>query len=175
MDYKDYYKILGVERNASEAEIKKAFRKLAMKYHPDQNPGSKSAEDKFKEINEANEVLSDPEKRKRYDQLGESYSHWQQSGGQPGDFNWNEWFSTPRGGAGGGTRRAWITTIWMKCSAGWAAFPISSRSIFGGQGGAPRGDMRGGTRTAQRTGRLPAIEQPVQISFSRPTTAPNAP
>ena len=71
MDYKDYYKILGVERNASEADIKKAYRKLAMKYHPDKNPGNKAAEDKFKEINEANEVLSDAKKRAHFDQIGE--------------------------------------------------------------------------------------------------------
>ena len=65
MDYKDYYKILGVSEKASTDEIKKAYRKLAMQYHPDRNPGDKKAEDKFKEINEANEVLSDPEKRAR--------------------------------------------------------------------------------------------------------------
>jgi len=71
MDYKDYYKILGVPRGASDDEIKKSYRKLAMKYHPDRNPGNKEAEDKFKEINEANEVLSDSKKRARYDQLGD--------------------------------------------------------------------------------------------------------
>ena len=65
MEYKDYYKILGVEKSATQDEIKKAYRKLAMKYHPDRNPGNKSAEEKFKEITEANEVLSDPEKRKK--------------------------------------------------------------------------------------------------------------
>ena len=68
MEYKDYYKILGVERGANEAEIKSAFRKLALKYHPDRNAGNNSAEEKFKEINEAYEVLSDAQKRARYDQ-----------------------------------------------------------------------------------------------------------
>ena len=67
---RDYYEVLGVEKNASDAEIKKAYRKLAMKYHPDQNPGDKSAEEKFKEINEAYEVLSDADKKARYDQFG---------------------------------------------------------------------------------------------------------
>ena len=69
MNFKDYYKILGVERNASADDIKKAYRKLAIKYHPDKNPNNKASEEKFKEINEANEVLGDPEKRKKYDQL----------------------------------------------------------------------------------------------------------
>ncbi len=85
MDYKDYYKILGVARGASADEIKKAFRKLARKYHPDVNPGDKKAEEKFKEINEAYEVLSDAEKRSRYDTLGP---------------NWQEQF-----GSSSGTRR----------------------------------------------------------------------
>ena len=66
MKYKDYYKILGVEKTATQKEIKKAYRKLAAQYHPDKNPGNKAAEEKFKEINEANEVLSDPDKRKKY-------------------------------------------------------------------------------------------------------------
>ena len=67
---RDYYEVLGVGKNATDAEIKSAYRKLAKKYHPDLNPGDKEAEEKFKEVNEANDVLSDPEKRKRYDQFG---------------------------------------------------------------------------------------------------------
>ena len=74
MAYIDYYKVLGVDKNASENDIKKAYRKLARKYHPDLNPGNKEAEKKFKEINEANEVLGNPENRKKYDKYGE---HWQ--------------------------------------------------------------------------------------------------
>src|SRR5438105_13609013 len=92
MDYRDYYATLGVPRTASQADIKKAFRKQARQHHPDVNKGDASAEQRFKEITEANEVLSDPEKRKLYDQLG---SNWQQyqNAGQPG--------AGARGGAGG--------------------------------------------------------------------------
>ena len=104
MAYIDYYKILGVDKNASQDDIKKAFRKLARKYHPDLNPNDPSAKDKFQEINEANEVLSDPEKRKKYDEYGEHWKHAdefeaqkkarQHAGGGGGGFS----------GGGGGRR-----------------------------------------------------------------------
>jgi curved DNA-binding protein len=83
---KDYYKTLGVPKNASQDEIKKAYRKLAVKYHPDKNPNNKQAEEKFKEISEANDVLSDTEKRKKYDQFGEKWSNYEAAsgGGRPG-------------------------------------------------------------------------------------------
>jgi len=75
MAYIDYYKVLGVDKSATQADIKKAYRKLARKHHPDLNPNDPSAKDKFQEINEANEVLSDPEKRKKYDEYGEHWKH----------------------------------------------------------------------------------------------------
>ncbi len=94
MDYKDYYKILGVDKKATQDEIKKAFRALALKLHPDKNPGNKQAEDQFKLVSEANEVLSKPDKRKKYDDLGENWQQYEQSGNQPP--------GNPFGGAGGG-------------------------------------------------------------------------
>jgi curved DNA-binding protein len=96
MDYKDYYKILGVDRKASEEDIRKAYRKLAMQYHPDRNPHDKQAEERFKEINEAYQVLSDPKKRTHYDQLGSDYSTWRRRGA-PGDFDWSSYGGFPGG------------------------------------------------------------------------------
>ena len=102
MAYIDYYKILGVDKTATQDDIKKAFRKLARQYHPDLNPNDANAKEKFQAINEANEVLSDPEKRKKYDEYGESWKHAdefeaqrkayqnQQGGGGDGEY----WYST---------------------------------------------------------------------------------
>ena len=98
MEYKNYYQTLGVSKNATAGDIKKAYRKLARKHHPDVNPGDKKAEERFKEINEAYEVLADPEKRARYDQLGDSYQEWQRRGA-PDGFDWGRWTSgSPAGG-----------------------------------------------------------------------------
>jgi curved DNA-binding protein len=90
MEFKDYYRILGVDRKADAKEIKKAYRKLARKYHPDVNPANNDVAAKFHDINEANEVLSDPAKRQQYDRLGSQWQQYQQSGGKPEDFNWGE-------------------------------------------------------------------------------------
>ena len=108
MDYKDYYKALGVEKTATAEQIKKAYRKLARQHHPDVNPNDKGAEQKFKDINEANEVLSDPEKRKKYDQFGADWQRYQQQpgggrAGQPGGgFDWSQYTQGQGGGGGGG-------------------------------------------------------------------------
>ncbi len=97
MDYRDYYKILGIEKSASAEDIKRAFRKLAIKYHPDKNPNNKTAEEKFKEINEAHEVLGDPGKRKKYDELGENWKHYREQGGNTQDYDWSKWRNSGRG------------------------------------------------------------------------------
>jgi curved DNA-binding protein len=95
MDYKDYYNTLGVSKTATQEEIKKAFRKLARKHHPDINPGDATAAEKFKEISEAYEVLSDPEKRQKYNQFGAQWQQYAQAGGRPEDFNWTQWQAGP--------------------------------------------------------------------------------
>jgi curved DNA-binding protein len=156
MDYKDYYKTLGVERSASADDVRKAYRKLAMQYHPDRNPGSKQAEEKFKEINEAYQVLSDPQKRARFDQLGSAYSNWQERGGAPGDFDWSQWYSgQPGAGASGGTRVEYGD---LNDLFGQDIFSDFFRSIFGNMGG-------GRTGTSTRARSAPAYQQPISISL----------
>jgi curved DNA-binding protein len=91
MNYKDYYAVLGVSKEATADEIKRAYRKLAVKYHPDKNKGNKTANDRFMEINEANQVLHDPEKRKKYDQFGADRQQYEQAGAQPGGFDWSKY------------------------------------------------------------------------------------
>ena len=91
MDFKDYYNTLGVSPEADDKAIRTAFRQLARKVHPDVNPGNKDAEEKFKAINEAYQVLSDPEQRKKYDKLRAQYQQWQQSGGRQSGFDWQNW------------------------------------------------------------------------------------
>src|SRR5688572_26149017 len=100
MEFVDYYQALGVDKNASEEDIKKAYRKLARKYHPDLNPNDKEAHKKFQQINEANEVLSDAEKRKKYDQYGKDWKHAdqfeqarQQGSGGFGNFSGGQGYS----------------------------------------------------------------------------------
>src|SRR5436305_3127710 len=102
MQYKDYYNTLGVKRNASEKEIKSAFRKLARKHHPDVNPNDKESEARFKEVSEAYEVLSDAEKRKKYDQFGADFEHYQQAQGSPGGFDFSK-YAQGFDGSGGPT------------------------------------------------------------------------
>ena len=93
MQYRDYYQTLNVNKNASQEEIKKAYRKLAREYHPDVNPNNPNAEEKFKDINEAYQVLSDKDKREKYDKFGSQWNQYQQTGGRAEDFDWSQWAS----------------------------------------------------------------------------------
>jgi curved DNA-binding protein len=134
MEYKDYYKILGVEKMATQDEIKKAYRKLAMKHHPDRNAGKKSSEEKFKEITEANEVLSDPEKRKKYDTLGSNWNQYQHTGGQGFD-DFSSRFGGGRRQQGSGSTYEYsgnINDIFGNAGGGFSDF---FESFFGGSGG----------------------------------------
>jgi len=132
MQYKDYYDVLGVDREASEKEIKQAFRRLARQWHPDVNPDNEQAEETFKEINEAYDVLSDPDKRAKYDRLGHSWNQWQRSGRDPGQYDWSQWFT----GAPGGTRVRWTEDLGdLFGGTGGEAFSDFFRAVFGGIGG----------------------------------------
>jgi curved DNA-binding protein len=160
MEYKDYYKSLGVSKDASPEEIRKAYRKLARKYHPDVNPNNKSAEERFKEINEAYEVLSDADKKIKYDSLGTDWSRYQQGGGDPNGFDWSQWSASgggPQGGARGGYRSEYVDLGDLFGGAG--GFSDFFESVFGG-------GMRG---QGARPGAMPLkgrdIEQPTAISL----------
>ena len=156
MEYKDYYKTLGVERNAGEDDIRKAYRKLAMQYHPDRNPNDKQAEERFKEINEAYQVLNDPTKRAHYDKLGSDYSTWQRRGA-PGDFNWDQY-----GGFPGGVRVEYgdLDDLFGGGAAG--GFSDFFRTIFGRDAEG----MRGGTGTRTRTRQQPqGYQQELEITL----------
>jgi curved DNA-binding protein len=158
MEYKDYYKVLGVDRAASDEEIKKTYRKLALKYHPDKNPDNPEAEAKFKDINEAYEVLGDTKKRAKYDQLGSSYRAWERTGRDPGNFDWSQWAS---GYPGGGNVRVEVGDLGDIFGGG--GFSDFFNSIFGGAGAQSAGGFGRRARPARR-GR--DIEQPIAISLS---------
>jgi curved DNA-binding protein len=138
MTYKDYYKDLGVAKTATPVEIKTAYRTLANKYHPDKAKGDKAAEEKFKDINEANEVLSDPVKRKKYDQFGADWKHYEEAGGQPGGFDWSPYAS----GRGGQTHRTGMN---------------DSDAMFTDEGVNDLFEMLFGQRSGQRRGRRSVV------------------
>jgi DnaJ-class molecular chaperone len=154
MEYKDYYKILGVGKNATADDMKKAFRKLARKYHPDVNPGDKQAEARFKEINEAYEVLSDPAKREKYDTLGPNWQEQFGFGGSP---------RTTRRPAGAGTRTGGGVPFDFEDPTGFSDF---FEALFGRRGAAGGAASRRTTAT-QDLFRQPGenIDQPVEITL----------
>lgn len=156
MEYKDYYKSLGVSKSASQDEIKKAYRKLALKYHPDKNAGDKTAEAKFKEINEANEVLSDPAKRKQYDQLGSNWKAYQQPGGD-GGFDWGKYQQQ-----GGGTQYSNFGDFTSSFGGGGqGGFSEFFEAFFGGAG--MGGGKQRGKRSQQLRGENMQAELPVTL------------
>src|SRR5262245_39825622 len=179
MDVQDYYSKLGVAKTATEKEVKQAFRKLARKHHPDVNPEDKSAEAKFKEINEAYEVLGDPEKRKKYDELGANWRMYEQAGpgaagnaqGFPGGSPFGAWSTGPQGGV------HTMTEDEMREMFG-DANPFSDffQTFFGGGGftGEPGAGSRGGRgerRTRARQGRdvEQELELPLEDAFNGTT------
>ena len=156
MEYKDYYRILGVGKKATQKDIRKAYRRLARKHHPDVNPNDKAAEARFKEINEAHEVLSDPEKRQKYEALGSSWQQWQHSGGDPRGFNWSQWSA---GGQPTGRRVRVEYGDLNDLFSGGGGFSDFFRTIFGGRGG-------GGVYTQGPRGRRGQdLEHPVEITL----------
>jgi curved DNA-binding protein len=176
MDFKDYYSTLGVSKTASEKEIKQAYRKLARKHHPDVNPGDASAETRFKEINEAYEVLGDPPKRKKYDELGANWRAYEQAGGaQGGGFDpsqfggggggWNAHFGG--GGPGGQGYRTMTQEEMNEMFGGENPFSDFFQTFFGGGGGGGadargRGGRAGRSRAPQaRAGR--DVEQEIEL------------
>ena len=176
MDYKDYYRILGVSKTASAQDIKSAFRRLARKYHPDVNKHEPTAEARFKEINEAYEVLGDPEKRKKYDQLGanwQQYEQWQRAGGTGGaggiNFDVNQ-FGGGAGGPGGYRQRRPISDEELRDlfgnagGAGPGGFSDFFRTFFGGGAGDPSAvRTRRGARPRPQTGE--DVEHEVEVSL----------
>lgn len=141
MEVKDYYETLGVSRNASQNEIRKAFRKLARKYHPDVNPGDAAAEERFKEINEAYEVLSDADKREKYDKWGAQWQQYERAGAQ-GDFDWGQWQAQPGAGRSGGYRTV-NPEEFEEMFGGAGGFSDFFETMFGGSMGGAQRTQRG--------------------------------
>jgi len=164
MQYRDYYQILNVSKSASQDEIKKAYRNLAREYHPDVNPDDPNAEEKFKDINEAYQVLSDKDKRGKYDRFGSQWKQYQQTGGRAEDFDWSQWSAQ---GPRGGTQYRTVTQeeFEQMFGGGLGGFSDFFETLFGGMSGA---------RTARRSTGQPSqrgqirgrdIEHSVEITL----------
>jgi curved DNA-binding protein len=152
MEYKDYYTILDVSKDADNKTIKRAYRQLARKYHPDKNPGDKKAEETFKEINEAYEVLGNADNRAKYDRLGRNYHQYQQMGGSAPDFDFSQWF----GGAGGTQGRVHVDM--GDLFGGGGGFSDFFNTIFGG-GGSRGPSMRQEDLFGQARGQGPSLDR----------------
>lgn len=152
MDFKDYYATLGVAKAATDKEIKQAFRKLARKYHPDVNPGDKGAEARFKDLNEANEVLSDPVKRKKYDELGSNWRAYEQAPGAGGPF-----------GGSGGQAYTWSSGGGFESMGDDDPFSDFFRTFFGGMGESGEEPRRGRGRPRSQKGR--DVEHPIELDL----------
>jgi curved DNA-binding protein len=176
MDFKDYYATLGVNKSSTEKEIKQAYRKMARKHHPDVNPGDKNAESKFKEINEAYEVLGDPEKRKKYDELGSNWKMYEQSqrpgaqgGGSPFDgAQWGNFGGAQPGGGQGGGYRTMTADEMRDLFGNEDPFSDFFRTFFSGGEAERDPGRRGGSRAGRggsraRQGR--DVEQAIDLSL----------
>lgn len=164
MQYRDYYQILNVAKAASQDEIKKAYRKLAREYHPDVNPDDPNAEEKFKDINEAYQVLSDQEKRDKYDRFGSQWKQYQQTGGSAEDFDWSQWAAQ---GQRGGTQYRTVSQeeFEQMFGGGLGGFSDFFETLFGGVSGTRTGRRSTGQPAYQRQIRGRDIEHPVEITL----------
>jgi DnaJ-class molecular chaperone len=164
MEFKDYYSTLGVAKTATEKEIKQAFRKLARKHHPDVNPGDKSAETRFKELNEAYEVLGDPAKRRKYDELGANWRMYEQAGsaGGHGSPGWNVHFE---GGAPGGGFRTMTAEEMREMFGDQDPFSDFFHTFFGGQVDPEDASRRGRAARARASRHGRDVESEIMLTL----------
>ena len=169
MEFKDYYSTLGVNKSTTAKEIKQAFRKLARKHHPDVNPGDKAAESRFKDINEAYEVLGDPPKRKKYDELGSNWKAYEQAQAQggPNPFAGGQWNVNMGGGQGG--FRTMTQEEMEEMFGDQNPFSDFFTTVFGGGPGqresSPHGGAAGGGRGRARQHQGRDVEHDIELSL----------